>query len=165
MKTINIQTLKRKYKGIDDEYALNAEMFIRFFNFWPEVQKKWLKLLGYKKKEIEKIMNVSDRYAKTKIRLINKRLPKKREQVIIIENDALEGIYKPRILFINEPKRDLRLKNALKWLKKEYKGEVILDPARIDKFEKFMKEKGTGVDIIVITDKEILAYQVEAKKA
>ena len=88
---LSIESLKRKFKGIDDEYLHDAELLVILFNFWPEVQEKFLKRLKYKPSEIELIMKVSDLFAKRKVKLIYEKIPKNRKGVILIENDVIES--------------------------------------------------------------------------
>lgn len=159
-----ISSLEKKYKGLSREIAHEAALLVRFFNLWPEVQVKILIQLGLSNSEIKRIMNLSDNYALKKIKIINERIPNNRKDIIIIENDAIEMLYKPRIMMLKEPNRSEALKVADKWLKQRYKGALIMDSKKIEDFEDLMNHEGRSIDFLVFDKKEILSYAIEVKE-
>ena len=158
-----VSSLEKKYKGLAKESTVEAELLIKFFNFWPEVQVKWLLELGFNKSDIKTIMKLSDKYAELKVKLINERIPKNRKDIIIIENDVLEMIYKPRLMILKEPTKGEAIEVASKWIKQRYKDAVILDPKKLDDLEALMRHPTGGVDFLVFTKDEVIGYEVELK--
>jgi len=162
MKKLGIEDLKQKYLGIDDEFLHQAEFLVILFNFWPEVQRKWLKKFKFKPKEIEQVMKISDLYAKQKVELMNKRLPKNRRDIIIIENDVIESLYKPRLLKVKAKDKVEALGIAEEYLESKHKG-VLVNHSLIDKMEDFMNLQDRSVDFLVFEGNSVYSYQVELK--
>jgi len=158
MKKVSIEKLKKSFKGIDDEFLHQAEFLIIMFNFWPEVQRKWLKKFKLKPKEVEQVMKVSDLYAKRKVSLMNKQLPKNRRDIILIENDILESLYEPRIMRVKASNKSEALEIAEDYLTNH---GVLLNHSLIDQMEDFMNLQGRSVDFLVFKNKKIYSYQVE----
>ena len=156
-----IDKLKKEFKGIVQEFFNEAQLLIIMFNFWPEVQEKWLKELGYKKEEREIILKVSDLYAKRKVRMITKKMPTSREGIILIEDEVLKSLYEPRIMRVLIDNKKDALQIARDYLENKYPNAVIMDQKRIDELEDLMKLQGRSVDFLIFTPKKILSYQVE----
>ncbi|MBD3312455.1 hypothetical protein GF352_03320 [archaeon] len=163
MGKVSINDLKRKYGAVDDEFLHEAQLLIIMFNFWPEVQQKWLKKLDFKPEEINKVLKISDLYAQKKIELMNEKLPVNRRGVILIENDVMELLYKPRALIVSDSSKAEALKVLEEYLEDKHPGAVLVNHQQIDKLEDLMNLEGRSVDFLVFTDKEIISYQVELK--
>ncbi len=151
----------RNHKQEVKEYLHEAELLIIMFNFWPAVQRKWLKLLKYKKKEIDIIMGLSNLFNEKKSRLISKNKPLNRKEIILLENDVIEQLYKPRVMTLLASDKKTALKIALRALQKEHPESVILDKKRINALEEFMNLEGSSVDFLIFKPREILSYQIE----
>jgi hypothetical protein len=158
---VSIESLKDKYRGIDDEFQHEAELLIILFNFWPEVQRRWLMKLRLKPAEIETVMKVSDLFAKKKVQLMNDKVPVNRKGIILVENDVMESLYDPRIIRVLENDRKDALKIAKKYLGQEHADSVIIDQAQIDKLEDIMRLQDRSVDFLIFSKNKIISYQVE----
>ncbi len=158
---VPIDKLKKEFKGIVKEFFNEAQLLIIMFNFWPEVQRKWLRELGYKENEIKIVLKVSDLYARKKVKMIKEKRPINRKGVILIENEVLKSLYEPRIMEVLVDNRKDALDIAADYLKGKYPDAVIMDQKRIDELEDLMKLQGRSVDFLVFTPKKIISYQVE----
>ncbi len=158
-----IKSLEREFKGITKEVTTEAELLSAFLNNWPQVQIKLLEKLELSDLEIKKIMKVCDKYAEIKIKLVNERVPKNRKDVIILENDALERLYKPRVMIVKGLVKKEAFEVAQKWINDKYKTQVIMGPEKLDKWEDMMNETGRGIDFLIFDKEESIGYAIEVK--
>lgn len=163
MSEVSINDLKSKYGPVDDEFLHEAQLLIIMFNFWPAVQQKWLKKLGFKPEEVDKVLKISDLYAQKKIELMNQKLPVNREGVVLIENDVIEWLYKPRVLIISDDSKAEALEIAEEYLDDKHPHDLVVNHQQIDELEDLMNLEGRSVDFLVFTDKNVISYQVELK--
>jgi hypothetical protein len=95
---MKFEKLEKKYPEVAEEFLEQLELLPIFLNYYPDVREDWLEEIGLSKEDIKKIKKVADEYAKRKVELENKYLPKTREDVIKIEDEILREMYVGRLL-------------------------------------------------------------------
>ena len=132
MPKIKFEMLEKKCKEVAAEFMEELELLPIFLNYYPDVQDKWLKEIKLTEKEISSIKGVIDEYAKQKVALQNKKLPKTRQEVIELENDILQKMYEGRLMVL---KAKSPLAAAKKILKQSYQDSAVVDPKQLEKLE------------------------------
>ncbi|HDQ59622.1 MAG TPA: hypothetical protein ENN30_00345 [Candidatus Woesearchaeota archaeon] len=132
MTKLKFEMLEKKCKDVAEEFMEELELLPIFFNYYPEVRRKWLEEIGLNEKEILIVSQVAEEYARRKVALQNKKIPKKRKQVINIENDILQEMYEGRLMVV---KSESPLKTSMKILKQQYEETAILDPRELEELE------------------------------
>ena len=96
--TMKFERLEKKYPDAAEEFLEQLELLPIFLNYYPDVREDWLEEIGLTKDDIKKIKEVVDEYARKKVELENKILPKTKKDTIKIENDVLRQMYAGRLL-------------------------------------------------------------------
>lgn len=161
MGKVSLGSLEERYDEIVKEFLHEAELLVIFFTSPPAAQKKWLAGLKFNPKEINVIMQLSDLFARRKVKLMIEKVPKNREGIILIENDVMESLYEPRLLRVKDETRECALKDVMKWLQRRHSNDVILNEDRINALEDLLSLQGGSVDFLVFTNKGIMSYQLE----
>mgnify|MGYP001573736514 CR=1 FL=1 len=132
MEKVNFNFYRKKFKGHAKEFIEDQELMLIFLN--SPVRLNWMKFVGLKQSDINKIMKIVEYYAKLKIKEENKKKPKTRNAIIKIESDCLRKIFLGRIIKVGGIVRKTeRFKIVNKILKSEYKNSVILNPLQLEK--------------------------------
>ena len=127
-----------------------------FLNYFPEVQEKWLEEAGISKADISKIKALVFGYAKEKVALENKSLPKTKGDMIAFEDNILKKMFVGKIFRTSEEPGKVR-KVIENLLKQQYSGAAIITPeelAKIEKFTLFHKEKRKFLIVYLVFDPE-----------
>jgi len=164
---LNFEELKKECKTCAAEFIAELEMLPVFLNYFPEVQEKWLEEAGIIKSDIAKIKTVIAQYAKEKIALENKLLPKTREDVIKIEDQVLKKMFTAKILKVNEePVKIKKITENL--IKQQYPDSVLITSEQLGKIEKFTlfqkENKGFPTDYIIFDPKNMSIIGIEVIK-
>ncbi len=152
-----------KRDAIIKRFFHEAELLIILFNMNPVVQVKSLKKIKVKDEDINKFLKISTLFNKRKDKLIIKRKPKNRQEVILIENEVMRELYEPRILRLSNCDKEL-LVSAEEWLKCRYPKALIINHKMIDKLELIMDLNDRSVDFLVFTNNKIISYKVIEEK-
>lgn len=164
---ISFEELKKECKTCAIEFLEELEMLPIFLNYFPSVQEKWLEEAGISKSNIAKIKAVISEYAKEKVALENKRLPKTREDVIKIEDEVLKKMFVAKLFKTNlSPAKDAKVIENI--IKQEYPEAAIVTPEQLRKIEKFVLFKKLGkkfpMDWLVFDPKGMKIISIEVVK-
>ncbi|MCD6575654.1 MAG: hypothetical protein J7K73_00670 [Nanoarchaeota archaeon] len=133
MAELNFEELEKKYPEAAAEFLEQLELLPIFLNYYPDVREDWLEEIGLSKSDIQKIKKVVDEYAKRKVELENKYVPKTREDVIKIEDEVLRQVYVGRLIKIK--KTDAPKKTAKEIVEGLYPNAAIIDDEKLRKLE------------------------------
>ena len=129
---MKFEKLEKKYPEVAAEFLEQLELLPIFLNYYPDVREDWLEEIGLSKSDIKKVKKVVDEYARRKVELENKYLPKTREDVIKIEDEVLRQMYVGRMLkFKNKVPKKL-VKEIVESL---YPNAAIIDDEQLRKLE------------------------------
>lgn len=162
MKKEGYSVLVKKHKEEAADFVAEQEALVNFFN--SPARKNWLKMIGLKKPEISKVSELIDHYAKLKITLENKKKPKKKKEIILIEDACLRLMFEAKLYRIYHVKSRLeKLKILEKILKSEYKDSVVLNTYRAEKLAVLSETSNMATDFLVfdLRNKKVIAADLE----
>ncbi len=130
---MKFETLEKTCKECAEEFIEELKLLPVFLNYFPDVQEKWLEEIGLSKSDIQKIKKVVSKYAEEKVKLENERLPQKREDVILIENDVLKKMFIGKLIKIKDTNVPKKVANEI--IKELYPNCAIINPEQLRELE------------------------------
>ncbi len=160
---MRFKTLERKHPESAKEFLETLNMLPIFLNYYPEVRDKWMKDIGLKKRDISRVNKVVSKYAEEKVKLENKKKPKNRKDVILIEDEVLKNIFEAKLIKIHHSQSLLRTSKEI--IKQEYSNCAIIEPEQMDELESMLLMEGHKkrfpMDFLVFDPKNMKIIGVE----
>ena len=162
MKKEQYSFLVKKHKEEASDFVAEQEAFVNFLN--SPARKNWLKMIGLKKQDVDKVLKIVDYYAKLKVTLENKKKPKQKKDIILIEDACLRLMFQARLFKISHIKNKAeKLKVLEKFLKAEYPGSVIIDTYKAEKLAVLSESDNMASSFVVfdVKNNKIVAVELE----
>ncbi len=162
MKKESYSFLLKKHKEEASDFLAEQDAIVNFLN--SPARKNWLKIVGLKKQEINKVSRVIDHYSKLKVTLENKKKPRNRKGIIAIEDACLRLVFQAKVVRMSNVKTRLEKLKALgQLLASEYKGSVLLNTYQAEKIAVLSGSKNMATDFVVFdaNNNKIVAVELE----
>ena len=160
---MKFKTLERKHPECAAEFLEEINLLAVFLNYPPEIRMKWLKKIGIKKRNLARIEKVALKYAEEKVNLENKKKPKNKKEVMLIEDEVLRKMFRGKLMKIHHTQSLLRTSKEV--LKQEYPNAAIIEPEQMDELESVMSLEGhikrSPLDFLVFDPKNVEIIGVE----
>ncbi len=157
MQKVKFERFEKEFPKSAKEFVADQEMLIVFLN--SPVRDKWLKFIGLKRKDIKKIKEIVEHYAKLKVEEEKKKKPKTREQIIKAEAEVLKKIFAGQVLEFHNVNLLEAIELAKKILKIEYPNSIIFDTLKADRLATL-----AGIDTQKKFPSELLVFDLDSKK-
>ena len=160
---MKFKTLERNHPECAAEFLEELNLLAVLLNYPPENRIKWLKKIGIKKRNLARIEKIALKYAEEKVKLENKKKPKNKKEVILIEDEILKKMFKGKLIKIHHTQSLLRTSKEI--LKQEYPNAAIIEPEQMDELESVMSIEGHvkrfPMDFLVFDSKNMEIIGVE----